>query len=228
MVLFVGDEDMSKARQPAWPLARHGTADLFKPVPFGTDQRGRTVTVTLMFVSVSSARSRGWARRSLLRLLPLIAALDSAGRAPRCSTSRAPGTCPPWKPVAHRYRAGDDDEDIAYALADFRALREELRRRAKVIRELPRDVCPENKVTPELAADQPARAAPDRDRWSTSARSRSSTPTTAGEFEEICTDLIKRGPALGIDPDAGHPAARRQVAAHRDQRERGAAVLPAR
>ena len=56
--------------------------------------------------------------------------------------------------MAHRYRAGDDDEDMAYALADFRALREELRRRTKVIRGLPRDLCPENKVTPELATNK--------------------------------------------------------------------------
>ena len=56
LILWVGDQDMTKARQPAWPLARRGTADLFKPVPFGTDQRGRAVTVTLMFVSVDHRR----------------------------------------------------------------------------------------------------------------------------------------------------------------------------
>ena len=64
--------------------------------------------------------------------------------------------------MAHRYRAGDDDEDLAYALADFRALREELRRRTKVIRGLPRDICPENKVTPELASNKSLRPAPGR------------------------------------------------------------------
>ena len=51
-LLWVGDQDMSKARQPAWPLAKSGLVDLFKAVPFGTDQRGRTVAVTLMFTSV--------------------------------------------------------------------------------------------------------------------------------------------------------------------------------
>ena len=40
---------------------------------------------------------------------------------------------------------------MAYALADFRALRQELRRRTKAIRGLPRDLCPESKVTPDLA-----------------------------------------------------------------------------
>ena len=41
LILWVGDQDMSTARQPALPLAKPGTADLFKAVPFGTDQRGR-------------------------------------------------------------------------------------------------------------------------------------------------------------------------------------------
>ena len=32
LVLWVGDQDMAKAKQPAWPLAKRGTVDLFKPV----------------------------------------------------------------------------------------------------------------------------------------------------------------------------------------------------
>ena len=87
----------------------------------------------------------------LLRLLALIAALDSRAEL-HLYDFKGTGDLSPLEPVAHRYRAGDDDEDIAYALADFRALRDELRRRTKVIRGLPRDICPENKVTPELAA----------------------------------------------------------------------------
>ena len=43
LVLWVGYEDMNKARQAPWPLAKSGTADVFRPIPFGTDQRGRIV-----------------------------------------------------------------------------------------------------------------------------------------------------------------------------------------
>jgi S-DNA-T family DNA segregation ATPase FtsK/SpoIIIE len=79
----------------------------------------------------------------------------------------------------------------------MRALREELRRRAKMIRSLPRDLCPESKVTSALA---------DR-------KSLGLHPIVVGvdecqvwfehdkygkELEEICTDLVKRGPATGI------------------------------
>ena len=76
LILWVGDQDMSTARQPACPLAKRGTVDLFKPVPFGTDQRGRPVTVTLMFTSVIIGAIPRMGKTFLLRLLALIAALD--------------------------------------------------------------------------------------------------------------------------------------------------------
>ena len=85
-------------------------------------------------------------------------------------------------------------------MADLRALRTEMRRRTKVIRELaeaddPR--CPENKVTPELAADKrlglhPIVIAVDE------CQVLFEHPVYGAEVETICTDLAKRGPALGI------------------------------
>ena len=50
--LWVGDEDMSKAEQLPWPLAKRGTVDLFSAIPFANDQRGRAVAVTLMYASL--------------------------------------------------------------------------------------------------------------------------------------------------------------------------------
>jgi S-DNA-T family DNA segregation ATPase FtsK/SpoIIIE len=196
LILWVGDQDMSKARQPAFPLAKHGAADLFKGVPFGTDQRGRLVTVTLMFVSVIIGAIPRMGKTFLLRLLALIAAMDTRAEL-HLYDFKGTGDLGPLAPVAHRYRAGDDDEDIAYALADFRALREELRRRTKVIRDLPRDICPANKVTPELAGRKslglhPVLIAADE------CQVMFEHPQHGAEFEEICTDLVKRGPALGI------------------------------
>jgi S-DNA-T family DNA segregation ATPase FtsK/SpoIIIE len=67
------------------------------------------------------------------------------------------GDLAPLRPVAHRYWAGDDPDDIEYLLADYRWLRNEIRRRPKVIRDIADkhpELCPENKVTPELAADK--------------------------------------------------------------------------
>jgi S-DNA-T family DNA segregation ATPase FtsK/SpoIIIE len=76
-------------------------------------------------------------------------------------------------------------------------VRAQLRRRAKVIRELPRHQCPENKVTPELASDRrhglhPVVIGVDECQiWF-------EHPKYGKEFEDICTDLVKRSPALGF------------------------------
>jgi hypothetical protein len=51
LVLWVGDQDMSKTPAPVWPLAKAGTVDLFKAAAFGTDQRGRWVEITLMYIA---------------------------------------------------------------------------------------------------------------------------------------------------------------------------------
>jgi S-DNA-T family DNA segregation ATPase FtsK/SpoIIIE len=85
-------------------------------------------------------------------------------------------------------------------LADFRALRTEMRRRTKIIRDIADKQparCPENKVTPELASDprlglHPIAAAIDE------CQVAFEHPVYGAEMEAICTDLVKRGPALGI------------------------------
>ena len=52
-----------KLAPAAWPLAVKGAADLFRPAPFGKDQRGRAVTILLMFAGVLIGAMPGWARR---------------------------------------------------------------------------------------------------------------------------------------------------------------------
>jgi S-DNA-T family DNA segregation ATPase FtsK/SpoIIIE len=197
--LYVADEDMTEADRPAWPLARRGTADLFKPVVFATDPRGRVVSVTLMFASVIIGSIPRMGKTFLLRLLLLICALDVRSEI-HAYDLKGTGDLAPLRPVAHRYRAGDEPEDIDYLMADLRALRTEMRRRTKVIRELGEKNpvrCPENKVTAELAADKrlglhPVVIAIDE------CQVLFEHPVYGAEAEAICTDLTKRGPALAL------------------------------
>ncbi|SRR6266568_991935 len=197
--LFVSDEDMNTAPMPAWPLARRGQADMFRPAGFAVDPRGREVTITLMYVSVIIGSLPRMGKTFCIRLLLMICALDVRSEI-HAYDLKGTGDLAPLRPVAHRYRAGDDPEDIEYAITDVRALRAEMRRRTKVIRELaeagdPR--CPQSKVTPELAADKslglhPVVIAVDECQvWF-------EHPKHGGEFETVCTDLVKRGPALGM------------------------------
>ncbi|MDT3395227.1 cell division protein FtsK [Streptomyces sp. B1866] len=195
--LWVGDQDMSQARQEPWPLAKSGVADLFKPVAWGTDQRGRWVGVTLMFIAGVIGAIPRMGKTFLLRLLLLIAALDVRAELHTYDLKGTGDLDPVGERVAYRHRVGEEDEDIEYAIADLRELRGELRRRAKVLRSLPRDVCPESKVTTELASKQSLGLHPivigvdECQVWFEHAK-------YGAEFKEICTDLVKRGPALGI------------------------------
>ncbi|GGU63572.1 cell division protein FtsK [Streptomyces albospinus] len=196
LILWVGDKPMNETKKPAWPLLKSGQVDLFKPVVFGNDQRMRDVAVTLMFASVVVGSIPRMGKTFLMRLFLLIAALD-----PRAELYafdfKGTGDFGALEPVCHRYRAGDEDEDVLYVLEALRELRKELRRRAKVIKSLPRSRCPESKVTPELANDKSLGLHPivvgadecqvpfEHDKY-------------GAELEEICVDITKRGPALGI------------------------------
>ncbi|OIK02329.1 cell division protein FtsK [Streptomyces sp. MUSC 14] len=196
LVLWVGDRPMNETTKPAWPLLKDGRVDLFKPVIFGNDQRMRWVEVTLMFAAIVIGSIPRMGKTFLLRLLLLICALD-----PRAALYafdlKGTGDLGPLEPVCHRYRSGEEDEDIEYILHALREIKEEIRRRAKVIRSLPRSRCPESKVTPDLASDKSLGLHPivigidecqmvfEHEKY-------------GAEIESICTDITKRGPALGI------------------------------
>lgn len=196
LILWVGDRPMNETTKPAWPLLKDGQVDLFKPVVFGNDYRMSNMTVTLMFAAIVIGSIPRMGKTFLLRLLLLIAALD-----PRAALYafdfKGTGDLGALEPVCHRYRAGDEDEDLVYVLHALREIKEELRRRAKVIRSLPRSICPESKVTPQLASDKRYGLHPivvgldecqvpfEHEKY-------------GAELESICTDITKRGPALGI------------------------------
>jgi S-DNA-T family DNA segregation ATPase FtsK/SpoIIIE len=196
LVLWVGDQDLAKARQLGWPLARTGGTDLFKAVPFGTDQRGRVVTVTLMFASMVVGSIPRMGKTFAVRLLLLAASLDVRAEL-HVFDLKGTGDFSALEPVAHAYRAGDDLDDVEYALADLQALAVELRRRTKVIRTLPKDLCPENKITPELASKRalglhPIVLAVDE------CQRLFEHQRHGKDLEALAEDLVRRGPAAGI------------------------------
>jgi S-DNA-T family DNA segregation ATPase FtsK/SpoIIIE len=194
--LWVGDQDMAQTKQPKWPLLDAKAVDLFEAQPFATDQRGRWAAQSLMYVSGIIGAVPRMGKTFLLRLLLLIACLDPRAEIHAYDLKGTGDLAAPGR-VAHRYRAGDEEDDIAYALQDLRNLRAELRRRAKVIRDLPKDLCPESKVTSDLADRRKLGLHPivigvdECQVWF-------EHPKHGAEFEEHCTDLVKRGPALGI------------------------------
>ncbi|MBY8872877.1 cell division protein FtsK [Micromonospora sp. PLK6-60] len=196
LVLFVADKDMSRAKQKPFPLLTSGTVNLFKAAPFGTDPRGALVTITLMYASVIIGALPRFGKTFALRLALLLVALD-----PRswvlAFDLKGTGDLSPLEPVCHAYRAGDDEDDIVYLVTALREVHTEMRRRTKVIRDLPRDLCPENKVTDELASNRKLGLHPIGIGIDECQRG-FEHPKYGAEIEEICEDLVRRGPAVGI------------------------------
>jgi DNA segregation ATPase FtsK/SpoIIIE, S-DNA-T family len=195
LVLYVADAAMSQAKQAPWPLARHGKGDIFRPLPFGTDQRGRVVTITLIFESMLIGAIPRAGKTGAMRVIALGAALD-----PSCEMHvfdlKGTGDLSALELVAHRYASGADEDTLTACMDSLREVHGYLATRSKTISGLPSDQCPDRKVTPELSAR----------------RSLSLHPVGllvdevqeifesdyAKEAEALCLALLKRGPAMGI------------------------------
>jgi DNA segregation ATPase FtsK/SpoIIIE, S-DNA-T family len=195
LVLFVSDQPLRKMRQPAYPLARGCKVSLFDPLPFGTDQRGRAVAFLLMFANLLIGSIPRMGKTVALRIVLLACALDPAAEL-HVWELKGTGDCGPLEKVAHAYGSGADDDTLQGCLADVRRIYGELDSRAKTIRELPRERCPESKVTPELAADRKLRLHPVV--LAVDEVQEAFASEYAAEFERYFLAIIKRGPALGI------------------------------
>lgn len=151
LVLWVAERPMSKQRPVAWPLEHKGEVDLFEPFPIGTDPRGRPITITLMFALMIIGAMTRMGKTATLRLFLLAAALDVRSEL-HIYELKGSGDLGSLAPVAHRLVSGDDDDDIRALLADLKELKATMRRRMRRLKGLPRAVCPDNKVTPQLAS----------------------------------------------------------------------------
>ncbi|MEU9185933.1 cell division protein FtsK [Streptomyces sp. NPDC048484] len=196
MMLWVGDRALNKVPSPPWPLAKSGSASLFKALPFGTDQRGRNVDLTLMYDNVLIGAMPGMGKTFSLRTPLLAAALDVLAEL-LVWELKGTGDLEPLTKVAADYGSGPDDDTAAAALDSIRYVYKDLERRAKVISSLPKDKCPENKVTPQLAANRslglhPLVLAIDE------CQELFSHEKYGKEAGSLCTSIIKRGRALGV------------------------------
>ncbi|WP_125775350.1 cell division protein FtsK [Antribacter gilvus] len=198
LILYVADRPLSQSKPTAWPLATKGTANLFDPIPLGVDPRGRLVETTLMFSAGIIGAIPRMGKTFTLRLLLLAAALDPRAEL-HIHDLKGGADLAPLGKVAHYYRSGDDPADIAALLADLKAMRKEVGRRARLIRtDLAGDPrCAEGKVTDELASIKslglhPILAAYDE------TQVLFEHPDHGKEARAIVEDLVRRGPFVGI------------------------------
>jgi DNA segregation ATPase FtsK/SpoIIIE, S-DNA-T family len=157
--LWVGRQDVAKARQAPWPLARGGQADIFQPLPYGTDVRGRTVKAPLIYGNWLIGAIPRQGKTAAVRVLACGVALDPLAEL-WIHELKGSGDLDPLEKVAHRFVSGVDDPSIGYAAESLQLLRAEVMRRTERLKALPRDLCPDKRVTRPIAAKPSLRLRP--------------------------------------------------------------------
>lgn len=203
LALYVGDEPMVQQVQRPWPLAKGAEVDIFRAQPQVTDQRGEWVDLTLAYAAVVIGAQPRMGKTYLLRQLLLTAGMDVRPKV-YALDGKGTGDLAPCRLFAHFYSVGDDRDEVeGRVLPAFRELRQEMRRRAKLLRELPREECPESKVTSALANRrglEPIVVGIDETQayFGYGDKTNRAHKAVREELTAIVTDLVKRGPALGF------------------------------
>lgn len=149
LILWVGDKDLSKTIVTS-PLLKAASHDVFKGIPFGNDPRGRLITVPLIENNILIGSLPGQGKTASVRELGGGIVLDPTAE-PWFHELKGSGDLDPYEKVCHRYVSGIEDEAIGYAADSLTLLRAEVMRRAGVLKSLPPDLCPDKKVTRQIA-----------------------------------------------------------------------------
>jgi S-DNA-T family DNA segregation ATPase FtsK/SpoIIIE len=150
LVLWVGDRDLSKTGIVKWGLASAKRHDVFARIPFGIDPRGRAQFVPLIQHNVLVGSLPGQGKTASVRVLACGAALDPSVEL-WLHENKGTGDLDPLEGVSHRFVSGIDDESIKYAADSLKLLRAEVMRRAAAMKALPRDLCPDKRITRQIA-----------------------------------------------------------------------------
>jgi S-DNA-T family DNA segregation ATPase FtsK/SpoIIIE len=154
--LWVADRDPLAVPVGRTPLLACKPADIWKPAPFGLDERGQLVTVPLMWNSILISALPRAGKTFSARLLALYAALDPYVK---LSVFDAKGS-PDWRKfalVADRYAFGltptRDGMPVEILMDTLTEIRRDVEDRYHRLSEMPVSICPEGKLTREIARD---------------------------------------------------------------------------
>ena len=155
-ILFVADRDPLAIPAGRTPLLDCKPRNIWDPMPFGLDERGKLVAFTLMWISVLIGAQPRKGKTFAARLLALYAALDPWVRLAVVDGKDSPD----WRKFAlvadtmvygtHPTREGDPVTKLLHLLRDTK---KHIMRVNEVLSDLPVSVCPEGKLTRELARD---------------------------------------------------------------------------
>ncbi|GIG58771.1 hypothetical protein Lfu02_31430 [Longispora fulva] len=156
--MWVADRDPLAVPAGRSPLVGMDQVDFWKPFPFGVDERGNQVAISMLWISLLIGAVPRQGKTFSARLVGLAAALDPFVRLYVFDGKGSPD----WRSfakVAHRCGFGlvvgkdgvDPAERLLNALLELKADAEQ---RYVRLSELPKSVCPEGKLTPELSRNK--------------------------------------------------------------------------
>lgn len=155
-VLWVADVDPLAVPAGRTPLLSLRPTDIWEPAPFGLDERGGRVVLSLLWNSVMIGAIPRQGKTFSARALALYAALD-----PYVQLTVFDGKgSPDWRKfalVADRCGFGlamtRDGDPVELFLEALRELKADVQARYQRLSELPAAVCPEGKLTRDIARD---------------------------------------------------------------------------
>jgi hypothetical protein len=158
--LWVADRDPLAIPAGRTPLLDGKRRSIWQPAPFGLDERGRKVTLLLLWISILVGAQPRKGKTFSGRLLALYAALD-----PYVRLSIVDGkNSPDWnafRKIAYHFIHGivpsRDGDPVAQLIAALTEIKAHIIATNEFLASLPVSECPEGKLTEELCARYPAK-----------------------------------------------------------------------
>lgn len=206
LAAWVADVDPLGVPAGPSPLIRAARVNFWEPFPFGLDERGEEVGLCLLWSSLLVGAVPRQGKTFSARLPALAAALDPHVRLHVYDLKGSPDWTA-FRHVAHRWQLGDTpDPDtgvdpVKALLDDMNELRAEVDHRYRTLRRLPAAVCPEGKLTEELARSREA-GIPLVLVVIDEVQRAFAHKTYGAELAEVLEDLVKVAPGAGIMVEA--------------------------
>jgi len=195
VVVWIADRDPYEATSAISPLATAQTWDFWKAFPFGIDARGRPVDVSLVWSSLLVGAIPRMGKTYAARLPAAAAALDPTTRL-FVWDGKGGKDWKPFEQVAHYYAAGVRTAVVDDLVAVLQDCIEDMNGRYERMADMPDDVCPEGKVTPQITR-RPQYKMPLTLICIDEVQRYLEHPEHGGTICALLTELVKVGPAAG-------------------------------
>jgi DNA segregation ATPase FtsK/SpoIIIE, S-DNA-T family len=148
--MWVADDDPYIGGKTASPLLDLDAFDIWQAIPFGRNARGKVIGLLLMWESMFFGGLPRQGKTFAQRITAAAAVLDPFARV-YCADGKGGRDWKAVSRVAHRYITGAESDALKAFMAMLGELIVEMERRFSVINGLSDEVCPEGKLTPQIA-----------------------------------------------------------------------------